>query len=196
MFEKIKTRCRKDCENCILGWENCSYEGECDDCGCMLYGDLDAGRLACYLPNTLLRPVRDHIEKRNDRFEAKQYDGITEWFAAEEQRDRLFRSAIREQLLSDSMGHPVQPLYKTQGGKYMTLDLDCSDYDGYRIDFEANQAQGMAPAEALKTAFGDLLSMDLYYRSGSGQYCLLDLAANCFKTCQAYETAIAGAGVA
>ena len=41
------------CENCPCGWENRSYEGECEDCGCYISkdGDFSAPTLVCMLPN-------------------------------------------------------------------------------------------------------------------------------------------------
>lgn len=40
-----------DCENCPLGWESRSYEGECEDCGCFFDHDFNVPKWKCMLPN-------------------------------------------------------------------------------------------------------------------------------------------------
>lgn len=54
-----------DCENCPCGWESRGYEGECDDCGCMMSksGDLDAPVWKCMLP----RWIKNIVRKRKER---------------------------------------------------------------------------------------------------------------------------------
>lgn len=44
------------CENCPAGWENRSYEGECNDCGCQIYGH--------GIFNDNCKLTRSEIEKR------------------------------------------------------------------------------------------------------------------------------------
>jgi hypothetical protein len=39
-----------DCENCPMGWETRSYEGECDDCGCLFDYDFRVPIWKCMLP--------------------------------------------------------------------------------------------------------------------------------------------------
>ena len=40
----------RDCENCPMGWETRSYEGECDDCGCLFSYDFRVPIWKCMLP--------------------------------------------------------------------------------------------------------------------------------------------------
>ena len=196
MFEKIKAKCRKECDECILSWEESSYEGECCGCGCMLYREFDAGRLACCLPNSLLQPVRKYIENRNDKSQARACDGISEWIAKEEKRDKLFRNAIDTRLLTDHTGQPVQLFYHTPEQAYIRLRLGAADYDSLRFEFEMNQTKGMAPQEALKAAVENILPPDLYHETGQDRYEPLDITANYRKACQAYQTDVVGAGAA
>lgn len=40
-----------DCENCPMGWESRSYEGECDDCGCLFGYEIGSAPIwKCMLP--------------------------------------------------------------------------------------------------------------------------------------------------
>lgn len=43
----------RDCEHCPCGWEHRSYEGECEDCGCLISkdGDFSAPTFVCMLPS-------------------------------------------------------------------------------------------------------------------------------------------------
>ena len=40
----------RDCENCPMGWETRSYEGECDDCGGLFSYDFRVPIWKCMLP--------------------------------------------------------------------------------------------------------------------------------------------------
>lgn len=42
---------RCDCESCPMGWESRSYEGECEDCGCLFDKDFNVPIWKCMLPN-------------------------------------------------------------------------------------------------------------------------------------------------
>ena len=47
-----------DCEHCPLSWEDRSYEGECNDCGCCVAecgNDYPKTMLICMLPNWIKR---------------------------------------------------------------------------------------------------------------------------------------------
>ena len=59
----------KDCEHCPCGWEYRSYEGEYEDCGCLVSkdGDFSAPTLVCMLPNWIKRIILKL--KRIDRYE-------------------------------------------------------------------------------------------------------------------------------
>ena len=54
-----------DCENCPCGWEIGSYEGECDDCGCLFdrKGGFDVPTWKCMLPKWIKRLFVKHKEK-------------------------------------------------------------------------------------------------------------------------------------
>ena len=57
-----------DCENCPCGWECRNYEGECEDCGCLLSkdGDFSAPTLVCMLPNWIKNIILRLRGKRID----------------------------------------------------------------------------------------------------------------------------------
>lgn len=42
-----------DCENCPLSWEARSYEGECEDCGCLFDHNFNVPIWKCMLPKWL-----------------------------------------------------------------------------------------------------------------------------------------------
>lgn len=58
-----------DCEYCPCGWEYRSYEGECEDCGCLVSkdGDFSAPTLVCMLLNWIKRIILKL--KRINRYE-------------------------------------------------------------------------------------------------------------------------------
>ena len=59
----------RDCEKCPMGWDDRSYEGECEDCGCLVSkdGDFSAPTLVCMLPNWIKRIILKL--KRINRYE-------------------------------------------------------------------------------------------------------------------------------
>lgn len=52
-----------DCEYCPLGWEDRGYEGECYDCGCMVYEDI----------NWCKKPYAERAEKAKELESALMY---------------------------------------------------------------------------------------------------------------------------
>ncbi len=40
----------RHCEDCIMGWDSFSYEGECEDYGCYFNYDFDVPLWKCTLP--------------------------------------------------------------------------------------------------------------------------------------------------
>lgn len=54
-----------DCENCPMGWETRSYEGECDDCGCLFDYDFKVPIWKCMLPNWIKGKIAKHKRKEN-----------------------------------------------------------------------------------------------------------------------------------
>ena len=46
-----------DCENCPMGWEDMSYEGECNDCGCLFDHDFKVPIWKCMLPEWIKKLI-------------------------------------------------------------------------------------------------------------------------------------------
>lgn len=47
----------KDCEHCPMGWEDMSYEGECNDCGCSFDYNFNVPFWKCMLPKWIKRII-------------------------------------------------------------------------------------------------------------------------------------------
>ena len=60
---KKKIRCDCDCENCIMGWDVTSYEGECEDYGCYFNYDFDVPLWKCLLPYWIKRKIKRKYER-------------------------------------------------------------------------------------------------------------------------------------
>ena len=58
-----------DCEHCPLSWEDRSYEGECNDCGCFLAkkGHDIAPMLICMLPRWIKKILLKHKAESEDK---------------------------------------------------------------------------------------------------------------------------------
>lgn len=58
-----------DCEHCPLSWEDRSYEGECNDCGCFLAkkGHDNASMLICMLPRWIKKILLKHKAESEDK---------------------------------------------------------------------------------------------------------------------------------
>ena len=57
-----------DCKHCPLSWEDRSYEGECNDCGCYMaeYGnDYPKTMAICMLPNWIKKILLRYKTKRS-----------------------------------------------------------------------------------------------------------------------------------
>ena len=52
-----------DCENCIMGWEERSYEGECEDCGCMFDYNFKVPIWKCMLPRRIKKVIYKIMQK-------------------------------------------------------------------------------------------------------------------------------------
>lgn len=39
-----------DCEHCVMGWDDTSYDGECNDCGCCFDYHFNVPKWKCALP--------------------------------------------------------------------------------------------------------------------------------------------------
>src|SRR5574344_2764943 len=46
-----------DCENCPMGWEDMSYEGECNDCGCLFDHNFKVPIWKCMLPEGIKKLI-------------------------------------------------------------------------------------------------------------------------------------------
>lgn len=117
-----------DCENCPLSWEERSYEGDCD-CGCYIYGDLYGRKAFCYLPNFIKGIIAHHKENKIAKMEAKQYEGIAEWYEEQHKREIAMRTAIKEVLLTDRYDGE-RFICHENGGKLYKLDTDSVLLDG------------------------------------------------------------------
>lgn len=49
-----------DCEYCPMGWEDRSYEGECNDCGCLFDYDFNVPIWKCMLPDRIKKLIIKH----------------------------------------------------------------------------------------------------------------------------------------
>lgn len=47
----------RNCEDCPMGWEESSYEGECEDCGCLFNYSFDVPIWKCMLPRWIKRII-------------------------------------------------------------------------------------------------------------------------------------------
>lgn len=57
----------RSCEECPAGWEDRSHEGECYDCGCIIYGEADGCRLTRAEITKRLRQWEEYQEGKIDR---------------------------------------------------------------------------------------------------------------------------------
>lgn len=57
----------RSCEECPAGWEDRGYEGECYDCGCIIYGEADGCRLTRAEITKRLRQWEEYQEGKIDR---------------------------------------------------------------------------------------------------------------------------------
>lgn len=57
----------RDCENCPCGWESRSYEGECNDCGCLFNYDFNTPVWKCMLPKWIKNIIVRHYKNKNMR---------------------------------------------------------------------------------------------------------------------------------
>lgn len=160
MFAKLKKKLRdllmKDCENCCLSWESRSMEGDCD-CGCVLYGDLDQARTACFLPNLLLRPIRWKKDDEYSEAISRDADRMAGWFATEQKKQDLFLRALATKLFVDADGNPATPLYHSPSGKYHPY-TPTDRWERVRVQYEALTASGTNPEKAFNQAIAEYLT--------------------------------------
>lgn len=46
------------CEDCVMGWDSFSYEGECEDCGCCFNYEFDVPIWKCALPDWVKKIIK------------------------------------------------------------------------------------------------------------------------------------------
>lgn len=107
-----------DCETCPLSWEDRGYEGECYDCGCIVYGDLYGDKLMCHFPEFINRMIRKSADKKRDKALEHQYDGIGEWFEEEQRKDAAFRQAVEECILKNRCGEELILCREDKDGRW------------------------------------------------------------------------------
>ncbi len=104
------------CEDCPLSWEDRSCEGECSDCGCLVYKDLYEGsKPICRLPMRLKRTIAGAKQRKIDKAMAHRYDGVIEWYEEQQKKEWAMMSAVNDVL-------------KKRG---MFLCFHCEDQDRY-----------------------------------------------------------------
>lgn len=54
----------RDCENCPMGWEECGYEGECNDCGCLFDCNFRVPIWKCMLPKWIKNIIARHYKNK------------------------------------------------------------------------------------------------------------------------------------
>lgn len=96
-----------DCETCPLSWEDRGYEGECYDCGCIVYDDLYGDKLICHFPEFIKRMIRKSADKKADKDMEHAYEGIGEWYEEEQRKDAAFRQAVEECILKNRYGEEL-----------------------------------------------------------------------------------------
>lgn len=57
----------RNCENCPMGWEDRSYEGDCNDCGCLFDYDFKVPIWKCMLPRWIKAIVFKYISEKAER---------------------------------------------------------------------------------------------------------------------------------
>lgn len=112
-----------DCSECPLSWEDRSYEGDCD-CGCYVYGDLYGNKTLCHFPDFIKHIIAKHKENKIAKIEAKQYDGMAEWYEEQQKREIAMRTAIKEVLLKDRYDGEELFICHENEGKLYKLDTE------------------------------------------------------------------------
>lgn len=104
------------CEDCPLSWEERGLE-DCD-CGCYIYGDLyDGGKLVCHFPESIKRFMAKRAQARMDKQQAHQWDGLFDYYAEQDRKDRAFKQAIEECILNNHYGEKVFLCTEDKDGK-------------------------------------------------------------------------------
>ena len=118
----------KNCEYCPAGWEDRSFEGECNDCGCLIMGrDVDGCNLSLKEINKRLDQLEDY---HNGKIERPQW--VVNRFMRE-----LDDCYSMYQL---DLALPSYPPKKTHDNLYQhmygRIDVTYSEYSAYRQGYE------------------------------------------------------------
>lgn len=124
-----------DCETCPLSWEDRGYEGECYDCGCIVYGDLYGDKLICYFPDFIKRMIRKSADKKRDKEMAHEYDGMFEWYEEKQRKDAAFRQAVEECILKNRYGEELILYREDIAGNRYKVEIN-EEYSLARMRYE------------------------------------------------------------
>lgn len=124
-----------DCETCPLSWEDRGYEGECYDCGCVVYGDLYGDKLICHFPDFIKRMIRKSADKKADKDMAHAYEGMGEWYEEEQRKDAAFRQAMEECILKNKYGEELILCTEDKDGKRWKVEIN-EEYSLARMRYE------------------------------------------------------------
>jgi len=93
------------CENCPAGWEDRSYEGECNDCGCLIYGHglfNDKCRLSKATVEKRLRQLQDY-----EAGKIKRPKWVAERFLRELDSEYKFHVAYPPVMMTKGVYYPL-----------------------------------------------------------------------------------------
>lgn len=122
-----------DCADCVLGWEELDYEGDCNDCGCMYYSNPCGNGFVCGLP-TCIKSVIHRIKKREkDKAEMKMFDDLVERHEEQERKTQAMLQAINENVFKDCYGEKLVLCSRDSNGELWLYNygkaLDIQAYD-------------------------------------------------------------------
>ena len=121
------------CENCPAGWEDRSYEGECNDCGCLIYGH--------GLFNDNCRLSKDQIMKRLAELDEYEHGRIDrpQWVA-----NRFLRELDDTCSFNGEPSYVSYPPERMRKGVYYplygTVDMHYQRISDYRRGYEDAKA--------------------------------------------------------
>ena len=191
---RLKEKLDRDCEHCPCSWEERSYEGECEDCGCRLYKDYDCRHKGCLLPDFILRAIAESKQAKIDEDIARQYDGIGEWYETAQKKDRLFHRALHEAMFVDEDKTPVAPFRRGLDGHFYPY-APSDAWALARMDYEEHLEKGMPGNKAFQKAVAERIETDLYYAEGCGVYAPIKIFANSIAAKDRYHALLKEQGL-
>ena len=121
------------CESCPAGWEDRSYEGECNDCGCLILGHGlfdDNCKLSKKEINKRLQQLKDYEAGKIDR---------PQWIA-----NRFMRELDDTCIFNGEQSHVSYPPVRMYKGVYYPLygavDMHYQTMSDYRQGYEDAKA--------------------------------------------------------